>query len=252
MKPVFLILCILSVLSALAQKSEVLSYDKDWQPTDPKKYVFIIEQKKVNDTCWEWNYYKFAAPRFLSKQFRQKQGGDVNGNYIVYGKNGTVDTAGYYQNGKKHGVWTIIATNRRLLSQMKYEDDVLVWTKDSTQVNEERQRRDDSIRKARTDTVVIHSQFPGGLAAWKNYLGSNLRYPKEALDTDVQGTVLVRFIVTESGKLTNIELAHSVEFHLDREALRLIRVSPDWTPAIVEGKKVKTSITQPIVFRFAE
>ena len=252
MKLVLSILCILSVLSGLAQQSEVLYYDKDWQPSDPKKYVFIVEQKKVNDTCWEWNYYKFAGPRFLSKQFRQKQGGAIHGNFIVYGRNGTIDTSGYFRNGKKHGVWTIIATNRRLLSQMKYEDDVLIWTKDSTQVNEERQKRDDSIRKARTDTVEIQSEFTGGRAAWRNYLGNNLRYPKEAIDIDVQGTVLVRFIVTESGKLTNIELARSVEFHLDREALRLIRISPDWTPGIVEGKKVKTSITQPIVFRFAE
>ena len=71
-----------------------------------------------------------------------------------------------------------------------------------------------------------------------------------AFDKDIQGTPIVTFIVEKDGKVLpeNIYLERSVEYTLDTEALKAIRNSPDWTPAIQNGKKVRSWKKQPILF----
>ena len=96
--------------------------------------------------------------------------------------------------------------------------------------------------------VEIESEFPGGNKAWYKYLSDNFNYPRAAVRKKIQGTVVVQFIVDKEGKVTEVAIAQSVDPILDEEAMRLIRNSPDWRPAIQDGKKVKSYKKQPIVF----
>ena len=98
-------------------------------------------------------------------------------------------------------------------------------------------------------TVDIGSQFPGGARGWEKYLVVNLRYPEDCIKRNIQGAVVVQFIVTEKGKVTNVEVVQSVHSSLDREAMRLIKQSPDWVPAVQDGRKVNSYKKQPIVFK---
>lgn len=99
--------------------------------------------------------------------------------------------------------------------------------------------------------VEIESEYPGGLSAWARYLNKGLKYPQEAVDNLVQGTVQVRFIVDKQGNVSNVEAVGGPS-ELQAEAVRVIKKSGQWTPAIQNGKVVNSFKTQPVVFKLAE
>ena len=96
--------------------------------------------------------------------------------------------------------------------------------------------------------VEIESDYPGGAAAWQRYLQKNLQYPEEAQNNEIQGQVVVKFIVDKEGKVSEVE-AISGPNELREEAMRVIRKSGNWTPAVQNGRKVKSYKSQPINFR---
>jgi protein TonB len=248
MKPFLLFILISLTTSVIAQEKKLIFYDKDWKPSTAKKYSFIVEQKKLNDTCWEWNYYEFNRPRFLSIQFKNQAGGTPHGDYVVYTGDGFVDSSGEYANGKRNGEWNIMASNHRLLRKLEYKNDVVISTKDSAQVHEERKRRDDSIKRAQKDTSEIESGFPGGLKAWQRFIVANFSYPKESFKSEAQGTVYVQFIVEKDGSVSGVDINKSTEYYVDQEAMRIMRASPKWTPAVQFGKPVRSYKRQPVTF----
>ena len=91
-------------------------------------------------------------------------------------------------------------------------------------------------------------QFPGGETALRKYIAENVRYPELAKENDIQGTVYVRFVVDEKGKVTNVELLRGVDPLLDKEALRVVQSLPNWKPGKQRGKAVKVSHSVPIKF----
>ena len=96
--------------------------------------------------------------------------------------------------------------------------------------------------------VEIESEYPGGAAAWQRYLNKNLHYPQEAIDNEIQGTVVVQFIVDKEGNVSDVE-AISGPNELRDEAVRVIKKSGKWTPAVQNGRQVKSYKKQPIVFK---
>ncbi|WP_205508845.1 energy transducer TonB [Longitalea arenae] len=97
--------------------------------------------------------------------------------------------------------------------------------------------------------VEIPSEYPGGPAAWQRFLNRNLHFSQEAMDNMVQGTVVVKFIVDTEGNVSDVEAISGPEEHRP-EAIRVIRKSGKWTPAIQNGRQVKSYKQQPITFRF--
>jgi len=96
--------------------------------------------------------------------------------------------------------------------------------------------------------VEIESEYPGGSAAWQRYLNKTLRYPQEAIDNEIQGTVVIQFIVDKEGNVSDVEAISGPE-ELRSEAVRVIKKSGKWTPAVQNGRQVKSYKKQPIVFR---
>jgi len=98
--------------------------------------------------------------------------------------------------------------------------------------------------------VEIESEYPGGVMAWQRFLNKNFRYPQEAVDQEIQGTVVIQFIVDKEGNVSDV-MALSGPEELRAEAIRVIKKSGKWTPAIQNGNKVRSYKKQPIVFRLA-
>jgi len=96
--------------------------------------------------------------------------------------------------------------------------------------------------------VEIESEYPGGIAAWYRYLGKNLVYPEEAVSAEIQGSVVVRFIVDKEGAVSDVE-AVSGPNELRDAAVRVIKKSGSWKPAVQNGRKVKSYKSQPINFK---
>jgi protein TonB len=109
-------------------------------------------------------------------------------------------------------------------------------------------KKDDEDWDKTFTKVEIESEYPGGAAAWQRYLNRNLRYPQEAIDNEVQGAVVVQFIVDKEGNVSDVE-AISGPQELRPEAVRVIKKSGKWTPAVQNGRQVKSYKKQPIVFR---
>lgn len=91
--------------------------------------------------------------------------------------------------------------------------------------------------------------FLGGDVACMKWLTNNINYPKEAMEKGIEGRVIVRFVVTKNGKITNAEVVRPVDPLLETEALRVIRSMPDWVPAKRNGQNVDLQFTLPITFR---
>ena len=96
--------------------------------------------------------------------------------------------------------------------------------------------------------VEIESSYPGGPTAWRRYMERNLQYPQDAQDNEIQGTVTVQFIVDKDGVVSDVE-AIAGPNELRAEAVRVIKKSGTWEPAVQNGRKVRSYKKQPVTFR---
>lgn len=99
------------------------------------------------------------------------------------------------------------------------------------------------------DVVEEMPHFPGGAAALQAFLKSNTKYPVVAQENGVQGRVIVSFVVERDGSITDVRVVRSVDPSLDREASRVVRSMPRWSPGKQNGSAVRVKYTVPVVFR---
>jgi len=90
--------------------------------------------------------------------------------------------------------------------------------------------------------------FPGGDLARIQYLHDNIDYPQVAVETNIQGTVYVSFIVEEDGSVSNIEILRGIGGGCDEEASRVIENMPNWNPGKQRGHPVRVKLNMHIVF----
>ena len=91
--------------------------------------------------------------------------------------------------------------------------------------------------------------FPGGDAALMAYLRDNIHYPTVAAENGVQGRVVVGFVVERDGSITDVNVLRSVDPSLDREAMRVVKGMPRWTPGKQNGSAVRVKYQVPVTFR---
>ena len=99
------------------------------------------------------------------------------------------------------------------------------------------------------DVVEEMPHFPGGPAALQAFLSSNTKYPVVAQENGVQGRVIVSFVVERDGSITDVRVVRSVDPSLDREATRVVKSMPRWSPGKQNGSAVRVKYTVPVVFR---
>ncbi|MBO5057894.1 MAG: energy transducer TonB [Prevotella sp.] len=92
-------------------------------------------------------------------------------------------------------------------------------------------------------------QFPGGAVEMMKWLTKNLKYPEGAQRRKKQGRVVVQFDINTNGKVSDIKIIKSIDPQLDREALRVIRMMPDWKPGMQNDKPCRTRVVVPVWFR---
>lgn len=109
-------------------------------------------------------------------------------------------------------------------------------------VEEEQNATDDKV----FDVVENMPEFNGGAGALMQYLSHNIHYPEES---DVQGRVIVSFVVDKDGSISNAQVVKSVHPSFDAEALRIINNMPKWIPGTQNGKPVNVKYVVPINFK---
>jgi len=99
--------------------------------------------------------------------------------------------------------------------------------------------------------VEIEPDYPGGQAGWIEYLTKNLKYPQDAIKKEVQGTVVIQFIVDQQGKISDVKAISGPEI-LRAASIKVIKESGTWLSAMQNGKKVNAYKRQPITYKLSK
>lgn len=106
------------------------------------------------------------------------------------------------------------------------------------------------VEETKIFTVVEQMpMYPGGYGALMGYLRDNIHYPTVAAENGVQGRVVVGFVVERDGSITDVKILRGVDPSLDREAMRVVKSMPKWTPGKQNGSAVRVKYQVPVSFR---
>jgi protein TonB len=98
-------------------------------------------------------------------------------------------------------------------------------------------------------TIVEQQPEPsGGLKAFYDYVGANLKYPARAARMGIEGRVFVEFVVEKDGSLTDIKVVKGIGAGCDEEAIRVLSNAPNWKPGKQRGNPVRVRMVMPIMF----
>ncbi len=97
--------------------------------------------------------------------------------------------------------------------------------------------------------VEQQAEFPGGTSALMKWLSNNIRYPESAQQNDIQGRVIVKFVVEKDGSIGAVTILKGVDRDLDREAIRVVKKMPKWQPGKNNGVAVRSYFNLPVNFR---
>lgn len=92
-------------------------------------------------------------------------------------------------------------------------------------------------------------EYPGGMKEMLKFLQENVQYPENAMKNNVQGRVIVQFVVEKDGTPTEFKVLRSVDPDLDAEALRVMKAMPKWKPGMQKGQVVRVKFTVPVSFK---
>ena len=124
--------------------------------------------------------------------------------------------------------------------------------------------QEDERAKALQEAVIVggvddtlfkydkYAEFPGGIDALFGFLLENIEYPEEAREKDIEGRVIVKFIIDETGMVKDAAIAKGVHPLLDNEALRVVHKLPRFIPAEYDGKPKPSYFSLPVNFRSSD
>ena len=93
----------------------------------------------------------------------------------------------------------------------------------------------------------VMPEFPGGMPEMVKYLLENMIYPEEMKENGIEGRIFVQFVVTKTGSVKDVTIARGID-GLNREAIRLVKQMPNWSPGKNNGKEVNVKMVIPIRF----
>jgi TonB family protein len=240
MKKIILLTIGLISLTAYSQEKEMKYFNYKWKPTSEKKAKYSREILKQNDTLYLVTDYQKNGKLYMKGQYSSIRPMIENGFFEFYDFDNYKKIAtGYYTNGEMTGDWNFTDYNG-ITRKVNY-DLVLIY-------NEKQSDSPDS-----SSVLMIVEQMPKfkdrmSLQDFSNYIGENLVYPPMAQRYIKEDKVYVQFAVNKLGQISDIKVVNKVYKDLEREAVRVISQSPDWTPGYQKGKPVRVQFTFPINF----
>lgn len=197
--------------------------------------------------------------------------GKKDGSILIANANGEIKIKGQYTDNKKRGTWeinepsqVIIDFNKRDVASNKTIDSIefCISKKEEFTVGEYIRRADYAPIRPLVEMVRTHKatndgsfsiveerpRFPNGLQALGAFIGRYIQYPEEAVKNNIKGQVIVAFTIREDGSTSDFKIMKSVGYGCDEEAIRVLKLLPDWIPGYQRGRPVKTKFTIPITF----
>jgi TonB family protein len=154
-----------------------------------------------------------------------------HGTFTYYYQNGYKESQGDFVKGIKSGTWE------------RWD-----WTGEK---KADRFYPGISVEDIRKRHETEPAKFPGGEEAMWSFIKNNLEYPEQAKKQSLEGDVEIAFNIDSLGYINNVQIINSVNYFLDKEALRLIWMMPQWEPAKRRGEAVESKFIMPLTFRLA-
>lgn len=241
MNPLITILAVLFCLRASANDTLYFRLSNPWNTKKDNNGKYLRKCVMENNYCHVWDYNErnklvtesfyadtnFTTKLFCHKYFDEQEGwltqtrcylnGRLDGYFVGYDKNGDTTDYDIYKEGEVIKSWRLHPAK-------------------------------DLVDEKTFTMVEFEAEFPGGTPGWLKYLGDNLRYPSSLVGKNIKGQVVVTFTVNAEGRVENVQIKKSLHPEFDKEAMRVIRNSPRWKPALQNNKKVSSYKTQPINF----
>ena len=127
-------------------------------------------------------------------------------------------------------------------------DDINLIKEHKEEVVQEKPREEKKKEEVFTHVEQM-PKFPGGDAELYKFISNNLNYPAMAIENNVQGRVVVQFVVTKDGSIGNVKVVRSVDRDLDNEAIRVCKKLPKFIPGKQNGQPVNVWFTLPVTFK---
>lgn len=146
-----------------------------------------------------------------------------------------------------------IIQNIEVVDDKKVVDEnqvVLTENNDKVEIKEIKIEADpEPVAEEIFDVVEESPEYEGGMKEMYAFLYANMKYPPMARESGVQGKVYVQFIVEKSGKVTDVQVLRGIGSGCDEEAVRVVKMMPDWKPGKQRGKPVKVRYKLPVTFK---
>ncbi len=101
------------------------------------------------------------------------------------------------------------------------------------------------------DEVDVLPEYPGGINNARKYIGERVEYPASAIENDIEGTLVVTFVIERDGSITDIKIDRGLGYGLDEEVIRVMKKMPKWIPAKLNGKNVQYKMRMPVSFKLS-
>lgn len=158
-----------------------------------------------------------------------------------------------------------IADDNEVVEEIKSQDEIKEsqtaigstnFDKGTDDINVVREYKDEVIVEEKKpepeqvfQSVEQMPKFPGGDAELMKYIQEHLRYPTMAAENNIQGKVVVQFVVTKNGSVGEVKVIRSRDQDLDKEAVRVVKSLPNFIPGRMNGQPVNVWYTLPINFK---
>ena len=256
--------------SGKSSKSEYLSPEgpcMTYFHNGHKKSYEIFKEGKKDGLCY---YFYPNGKVYVSKEFHEKEAegnsisGDEsldylikdcvdstgkvlvqegNGHFIGYDDNFKyIEEEGPVKNGVRDSIWTGRDNGATIKFTEQYQRGKLISGVST----------DSAGMKYTYMQRMVAPQYRGGVKALYDYLGANIKYPFYARQHDIQGTVMLGFVIKKDGSLKDLKVIKSVDSQLDKEAMRVMSNSKGWQPGIYYGKPANIYYTLPVTFALKE
>ena len=114
------------------------------------------------------------------------------------------------------------------------------------------EKKPEPVKEEIFTAVEQMPQFPGGEGELLKYIGSHIKYPPMAAENNIQGRVVVKFVVKKDGNVGEVVVLRGKDPDLDKEAVRVVKTLPKFIPGKMNGRAVQVWYTLPINFKLQQ
>ena len=136
-----------------------------------------------------------------------------------------------------NGLWWRLLTTLSVLA--------ILFTVNTTATAQNKKAANDKVY----EKVEVMPEFPGGEQAMMEFVAKNVQYPKEAMEKEISGRVMVGFIVEKDGSISDAKVVKGIGGGCDEEAVRVVKAMPKWKPGKEKGKAVRVSFMMQFTFK---